>query len=127
MRLADLPPGAVIMTGSVVTAVEARELHDGDLLSVGGTTVTVNGTDNHDLPGMARIPVNYHPYGNEIVRSERWTLPATTRLTPQQLLRPERIDCAACEPGTNRHTVLVDRVTEGWVQAWVCDAHLQLP
>jgi hypothetical protein len=127
MRLADLPAGALIMTGSVVTAVEARELRDGDVLDVAGTTVTVTGTDHHDLPGLARIPVSYHPYDSETVRSERWTLPETTRLTPRQLLRTERVECGLCESGTNRHDVLVDRVNEGWVQSYVCDAHLKLP
>ncbi len=126
MRLADLPQGVLIMTGSVVTAVEASELQEGDILAVGGTTVTVTGTDHHDLPGMTRIPVSYHPYDTETVRSERWTLPATTRLIPRQLLRTERVDCMLCEPGTNGRDVLVDRVTEGWVQSWVCDAHLQM-
>ncbi|MFD9038729.1 hypothetical protein [Streptomyces bottropensis] len=114
------------MTGSVVAAVEARELREGDLLSVGGTTVMVTGTDQHDIPGMTRIPVSYRPYDTETVRSERWTLPTTTRLIPRQLLRSERVDCIVCEPGTNGHDVLVDRVSEGWVQSWVCDAHLHL-
>lgn len=127
MRLADLPAGVVIMTGSVVAAVEARELRERDVLDVGGTTVTVTGTDHHDLPGMARVPVSYRPYDDERVRSERWTLPETTRFTPRQLLRAERVDCGMCEPGTNGHDILVDRVREGWVQSWVCDAHLQLP
>ncbi|WP_331746297.1 hypothetical protein OG923_33045 (plasmid) [Streptomyces halstedii] len=126
MLLTDLPAGSLVMTGSVVTAVEARELREGDLLDVSGTTVTVTGSDHHDLPGMARIPVSYRPCGNDTVRVERWTLPEHTRFTPLQLLRPERVDCGACEPGTNSHEVLVDRVERGWVQAWVCDTHLDL-
>ncbi|GAA3087623.1 hypothetical protein GCM10020000_88080 [Streptomyces olivoverticillatus] len=112
---------------SVVTAVEARELREGDVLDVGGTAVTVTGTDHHDLPGMARIPVSYRPYGDERVRCERWTVPAAARFTPRRLLRAQRVDCVLCAPGTNGHDVLVDRVKEGWVRSWVCDAHLGLP
>ncbi|MBQ0890018.1 hypothetical protein KBZ94_34700 [Streptomyces sp. RM72] len=126
MRLADLPAGAVILTGSVVTAVEARELRGDDLLDVNGTAVTVTGTDPHDVPGITRIPVSYRPYDNDTVRTERWTVPDTTRFTPRRLLRTNKITCGLCEPGTNTHDVLIDRVTEGWVQSWVCDAHLRL-
>jgi hypothetical protein len=127
MRLADLPAGVFVMTGSVVTGVEARELREGDLLTVNGTTVTVTGTDHHDLPGMARIPVSYHPYDNDTVRVERWSVPSDTRFTPLQLLRADRVECGLCEPDTNGHDVLLDRVSEGWVQSWVCDQHLELP
>ncbi|MEV7887520.1 hypothetical protein ACWD3I_26050 [Streptomyces sp. NPDC002817] len=84
------------MTGSVVTAVEARELREGDLLAVGGTTVTVTGTDHHDLPGMTRIPVSYHPYDTETIRTERWTLPATTRLTPPSSYCGPNASTACC-------------------------------
>ncbi|KFG71482.1 hypothetical protein [Streptomyces mutabilis] len=126
MRLADLPAGAVIMTGSVVTAVEARELREDDLLDVNGTAVTVTGTGHLDFPGMTRVPVSYRPYDNDTVRTERWTVPDTTRFTPRQLLRTDKVTCGLCEPGTNTHDVLIDRVTEGWVQVWVCDAHLCL-
>ncbi|MFI1312890.1 hypothetical protein ACH4TS_22510 [Streptomyces albidoflavus] len=115
------------MTGSVVTAVEARELGEGDLLTVAGTTVTVTGSEHHNLPGMSRIPVTYHPYDNDTVRTERWTVPSGTRFTPLQLLRGDRVECALCEPGTNAHDILLDRVTEGWVQSWICDQHLELP
>jgi hypothetical protein len=127
MRLAELPAGVLVMTGSVVTGVEARELREGDLLDVSGTTVTVTGTDHHDLPGMARIPVSYRPHDNDTEGAERWTTPSATHFTPLKLLRPDHVECGLCEPGTNGHDVLIDRVTEGWVQSWVCDAHLGLP
>ncbi|MFF9436728.1 hypothetical protein ACF1BP_23680 [Streptomyces sp. NPDC014735] len=127
MFLADLPAGAIVWTGSVITSVAARELREGDLLNVGGTTVTVTGADHHDLPGMARVPVSYRPHDNDTVRAERWTMSGTTRFIPLQLLRSEHVECGLCEPGTNSHDVLIDRVTHGWVQSWVCAAHLELP
>ncbi|MFJ1744325.1 hypothetical protein ACIOG4_37465 [Streptomyces microflavus] len=127
MRLTDLPAGTFMLSGSVVTAVEARELAEDDVLDVGGTTVTVTGTAGHAIPGMTCLSVTWHPYEDDRVRCEQWTLPAATRLTPRLLLRPERVECAVCDPGTRAHDVLVDRVTEGWVQSWVCDGHLTLP
>ncbi|TLQ39219.1 hypothetical protein [Streptomyces marianii] len=126
MRLADLPAGVYVMTGSVVTGVEARELRKGDLLTVNGTTVTVTGTDHHDLPGMSRIPVSYRPHDSDIRRVERWSVPSDTRFTPLRLLRADRVECGLCEAGTNVHEVRLDRVTEGWIQSWVCNAHLEL-
>ncbi|WP_431985258.1 hypothetical protein [Streptomyces qinglanensis] len=125
MRLADLPAGTLLMGPGVATAVEAREVRESDVLEVGGTAVTVTGTEDHDLKGMTRIPVTWHPYEDETVRCERWTLPGATRLTPRRLLRAQRVECRLCGPGTG-HDVLVDRVAEGWVDTWVCDAHLRL-
>ncbi|MEO3976744.1 hypothetical protein [Streptomyces sp. CAU 1734] len=128
MRLADLPAGTVVMDGSVATAVEARELREGDLLDVGGTTVTITGNAaGHDLSGMTRVSVSYRLHDNETVRTERWTLPGTGHFAARRLLRSERVECGLCEPGGNSHDVLVDRVTEGWVRSWVCDAHLTRP
>ncbi|MFI6056317.1 hypothetical protein ACIBCO_40445 [Streptomyces violascens] len=127
MRLSDLPAGAVITTGPRITTVKARELGAGDLIEVNGTTVTVTGADPCDLPGLARILISYRPYDNEIVRTERWTMPAETTLTAIRLLRSERVDCALCEPGTNSHVVMVDRVSEGRIRTWVCEAHIEDP
>ncbi|MFG2211952.1 hypothetical protein [Streptomyces sp. NPDC048638] len=125
MLLTDLPAGMWFLTGSVVTAVEARELREGDLLRVGTTEVTVTGTDDHVLPEMTRVFVSYRPNDDDTVRTEGWMLEHTHRLPAVQLLRPETVECALCEPGTNRHEVLVDRVKHGWVQRWVCDVHHQ--
>ncbi|MFJ6752392.1 hypothetical protein ACIQNI_30035 [Streptomyces sp. NPDC091266] len=123
MLLTDLPSGMWVLTGSVVTAVEARELREGDLLRVSGTQVTVTGTDGHVLPDMTRLFVSYRPYDNDTIRTEGWTLPTTARFPAVQLLRPETVECSLCDPGTNTHEVLVDRVEHGWVQHWVCDQH----
>ncbi|MFI8932420.1 hypothetical protein ACIG3E_32750 [Streptomyces sp. NPDC053474] len=126
MRLADLPPGLVLMTGAVATAIQARDLCTGDLFTVNGTTITVTGAGHHDLPGMTRLPVSYRPYDNDTVRTENWTLPETVSFTPVQLLRGDRIACLLCPHGTNRHDVVIDRASEGWVKSWVCNAHHQL-
>ncbi|GGU39059.1 hypothetical protein [Streptomyces violascens] len=126
MLLSDLPTGILMLTGSVVTAVEARELREGDLLRVSGTQVTVTSpADDHVLTGMRRVSVSFRPYDNDTVRTEGWTLPEAARFTAVQLLRPEHVECALCKPGTNSHVVLVDRVAHGWVQRWVCDSHHQ--
>lgn len=127
MRLGDLPAGTFLLSGSVVTAVQAREVAEGDVLDVDGAAVTVAGAAGHTLPGMTCLSVTWHPHDDDRVRCEQWTLPVTARLTPRLLLRPERVECMVCDPGTRPHDVLVDRVTEGWVQSWVCDGHLTLP
>ncbi|GAA2470919.1 hypothetical protein ACFPFX_32850 [Streptomyces mauvecolor] len=128
MRLYDLPAGAVTTTGSGITTVEAHELREGDLIEVSGTTVIVTGTEPSDLPGMTRLPISYHPYDTETVRTQWWTLPSDSLLTPVLLLRTEHVDCALCKPGANSYEVVVDRVSEGRIQSWVCEAHLeQLP
>ncbi|WP_331721565.1 hypothetical protein [Streptomyces sp. NBC_00212] len=114
------------MTAPLIT-VEARELIEGDLINVGGSTVTVTGTEPCDLPGMIRLPVSYRPYDNETIRTERWTMPATTRLTPRLLLRTAHITCARCEPGSSGHDVQVDRVSEGRLRSWICARHLTPP
>ncbi|MET9779010.1 hypothetical protein ABZ023_32970 [Streptomyces sp. NPDC006367] len=126
MRLADLPAGAVIMTGSVVAVVEACELREDDLLDVNGAAVTVTGTDHHEIPGITRLSVSYRPYDNDTIRTERWTVPDTTRFTPRQLLRTGKVTCGLCEPVTSAHGVSLGRVTEGWVHAWICAQHLEL-
>ncbi|MEW1760347.1 hypothetical protein AB0393_28035 [Streptomyces cyaneofuscatus] len=123
MLLTDLPSGMWVLTGSVVSAVEAGELREGDLLRVGTTEVTVTGTDDHVLSEMTRVCVSYRPHDDDTVRGEGWTLPRAHRFPAVQLLRTESVECALCEPGTNVHEVLVDRVKHGWVQRWVCAQH----
>ncbi|MEV6048709.1 hypothetical protein [Streptomyces xanthochromogenes] len=126
MRLANLPAGAITLT-TPDTTVEAGELVESDLITVGGSTITVTGTEPCGLPGMIRLLISYRPYDDDIIRAQYWTMPTNTRFIPLRLLRTDRVTCEPCEPGSATYDVQVDRASEGRVRSWVCSRHAALP